>query len=66
MSYKTPRTRQEAAQAVATEEALEMGFHIKIRAKRNARNLPNAWDDKPCHSEKNWKRHRKSQWKVKG
>lgn len=66
MSYKTPKTRQEAAQAVAVEEAEEMGFHVKIRAKRRKANLANAWDDVPCHSEKNWKRHRRSQWKAKG
>ncbi len=64
MSYKTPRTRQEAAQAVSIEEALEMGVRVRVRAKRNARNLPNAHDDVPCNAERNWKRHRRKQWEA--
>lgn len=63
MSYRGPRTHQEAAFSTAIEEAKELGLRIKIRAKRNRANLPNSYDDIPCHNEKNWKRHRRSQWK---
>jgi len=58
--YATPRTRQES---VAMEAAESQG--VKIRAKRNATNLPNSWTGKgrtnSCATN-NWKRHRKAQW----
>lgn len=37
----------------------------KVRARRNAKNLPNPWDDYPRHDWRirNWKRYRRYQWK---
>jgi hypothetical protein len=38
---------------------------VKIRCKRNLRNLPNPWDDYPrsdIRDRKNWKSQRKTQW----
>ena len=36
------------------------------RAKRNARNLPSAWDDLWVHREKSWKKKRKTQYYYGG
>ena len=58
---KHPRTHQELA---AYCEAADYG--VKIRAKRNPRNLPNAWDDKPKadHMARTWKHWRETPWKT--
>lgn len=42
-------------------------FAPKIRARRNARNLPDSWDDyvRRDVDDRNWKRHRRHQWKEK-
>lgn len=36
---------------------------VPWRARRNARNLPNPWDDIVIGRLKNWKKYRKTQWK---
>ncbi|HCW06988.1 MAG TPA: hypothetical protein DGG95_06450 [Cytophagales bacterium] len=36
---------------------------VPWRARRNARNLPNPWDDICRTVTKSWKKHRKTQWK---
>lgn len=39
-------------------------YSVKIRAKRNKANLPEAWDDHwRSYINKNWKHYRKTQWK---
>jgi len=60
--YRTPATTQEAK---AYEAATAQG--VKVRARRNPRNLPNSYDDKPrsrSYSANNWKRHRKNQYRA--
>lgn len=59
---RLPRSTQERRQSQETWEGL-----VKIRAKRNARNLPDAWDDVPRDDfdDRCWKRHRRHQYKVK-
>jgi len=49
---------RQATQFVEDEEP-------RIRAKRNQRLLPNAWDDisDGSRGQRNWKRFRKTQWK---
>lgn len=60
---KTTSERRIAAIAEHDEELLEVG--IRIRAKRNHKNIPNTWDDfyRKDTDHRNWKRHRKHQWK---
>lgn len=47
------------------EDAIE--YDIIPRPKRVSMNLPNSWDDigRGDYKNKNWKRHRKTQWKEK-
>ena len=43
-------------------------FHevrIRIRGKRSVRMLVNAWDDLPRQVQRNWKKYRRTQYKVK-
>ena len=40
-------------------------FAPKCRCKRNAKNLPESWDDYWRNNQKNWKKFRKHQWKEK-
>jgi len=35
-----------------------------VRAKRNAKNLPDTWDDKNVQLQRSWKKHRKTQYKT--
>ena len=56
--YKTPRTTQEKKWNIAHKKY--------VRGKRCAKYLPNAWDDHQrgdIDNRKNWKSHRKTQWK---
>lgn len=39
-------------------------YKVKVRSKRNAANLPEAWDDYWIHVPKSWKNHRKTQYKT--
>lgn len=55
-----PRTTQERCWADAWKDE---DFAPRTRARRNARNLPNAWDDVHRDVERSWKRYRKAQWK---
>lgn len=62
--YRHPKTTQERRWANAWDDE---EFAPRIRTKRNARHLPNSWDDLPRGSKgKNWKNYRKHQWKEKG
>lgn len=55
--FRKPATRNEVR---ALETAAYYG--VPVRAKRNAANLPNAWDDKPVKGNPN--RKRGPQYKV--
>ena len=61
-NYRTSCCMAEKREALAIEEAAnECGLHLKVRAKRNVRNLPNAWDDIPKPKmQKSWKKLRKA------
>lgn len=56
--YRHPRTTSEMR---LNEAANDDEFVVKIRAKRNNANLPNAWDDKHAGAQKSWKRQSKRQ-----
>jgi len=53
--FRRMKTTAEARRALADGNL--------VRAKRNRRNLPNSYDDVCRHVERNWKRHRKTQYK---
>ncbi len=60
---RRPRTTQER-RAYFHDEVSEYG--IRIRGRRTPRGLPNAWDDyvrSDVMNYKNWKKHRRNQWK---
>ena len=55
---RSPRTRQELRNALNPEHA------PFVRAKRNAVNLPTAYDDIVVRDERSWKEYRKTQYKA--
>ena len=71
--YRNPRTQQERRansnpeyRRVETRvggETLEV--RIRIRGKRNCRMLVTAYDDLPRQIQRSWKKHRRTQYKVK-
>ena len=40
-------------------------FHVRIRGKRSARMLPEAWDDLPRGKQRSWKVHRRTQYRAR-
>lgn len=67
-SYRRPKTTQERRIAYAHDYDDDLKFYgVKVRAKRNFRNLPDVYDDlvRSNESQKNWKRYRKIQYKTK-
>jgi len=58
--YRSPKTAQEKRNSSDSDELTP-----NIRAKRNKKNLPSTYDDKPTHTERNWKKYRKDQYKLK-
>lgn len=62
--YRGIRTTQERRWAHAWDDE---EFAPRVRAQRNAANLPNAWDDYESHNEKSWKKqsNRRHQWRPK-
>lgn len=60
--YRRIRTTHERRWAHAWDDE---EFAPKVRSRRNARNLPNSWDDIPRFDwrHRSWKRYRKHQWK---
>jgi hypothetical protein len=67
--YRAPKTTQERREHdfidKYDDDCIEYG--VKIRAKRNLRNVPNRWDDiRVSHGyySKNWKKYRSHQWKA--
>jgi len=65
--YRKPRTIQERRKNSISEifEYEDLVINIKIRARRNAKNLPNSWDDiyRANYKNNSWKKYRKQQWK---
>lgn len=61
--WRHPRTTQERRWANAWDDE---EFAPKARGARNGHNLPNVWDDivRQDSEDRNWKRHRKFQWKM--
>lgn len=56
--WRLPQTTNEKRQQLSKEEKRyyqENGWHMKERSKRNARNLPDLFDDKFIHVDKCWK-----------
>ena len=63
--YRRMRTTQERRMSILDEEEV---FHgVKVRARRNKRNLADSWWDfyRSDFRNKSWKRHRKTQYRVK-
>lgn len=58
--HRRIRTTQERRWTHAWEDE---EFAPKVRNRRNAHNLANAWDDRVRSNDRNWKRHRANQWK---
>ncbi|MHC4216756.1 MAG: hypothetical protein ACYSWP_25730 [Planctomycetota bacterium] len=58
---RRPRTTQER-RANGTRKVTNR-CEYKVRAKRNAVNLVDAWDDIWENTERGWKKHRKTQYK---
>lgn len=58
-SLRYPRTQAERRAAFAPLEEHEPA----VRSRRSAVALPTAWEDGMRHCERNWKRHRHTQWK---
>jgi hypothetical protein len=59
-----PRTTNER-RAYFHDEISE--YQIRVRGRRTSKNLPEAWDDmlrSDTYNHKNWKHHRRHQWKV--
>jgi hypothetical protein len=71
--FRNPRTRQERringsreyrrVEVRVGDECREL--RIRIRGKRSLRMLVSAWDDLPPGRQRSWKRHRRTQYKVK-
>lgn len=63
--YRYPQTTQEIRYAAGVEADKEE-FEPPYRARRNMRNLPHSWDDKPRSTDRRcWKNYRDHQWKPK-
>ena len=65
--FRKPRTTQER-RANGQRGFLEIDeYRIKLRARRNQRNLVDSYDDlnSTAWRHRTWKRHRKKQWKAK-
>lgn len=62
MSYRHPKTLQEAK--ANQDDYIEEydGYKVKIRSKRKAHNLPNLYDDIPVHRDECWKSKRKMKY----
>lgn len=60
---RTTSERRISAISECDEELLEYG--VRIRGRRNHKNLPNAWDDEYRRdiNTRNWKKYRKHQWR---
>ena len=61
-TYRKICTTQERRQYYAALDQ-DTDVPVKLRARRNPRNLPNAWDDKYFYKGRGWKNFRKTQYK---
>ena len=64
--FRRPRTTQERRTTQCRDHIFGHGWlRIKVRSKRNAKNLPNSYDDLSFSywGHRSWKRHRHTQWK---
>lgn len=59
--YRNPKSTPEKR---AVSDPTLKDFDIKVRPKRNVRNLPDAWNDIAAFRCRSWKRHRKAQYKA--
>lgn len=57
--FRVPKVKQE--RIALDDPDLEL-FDIKVRPKRNRKNLPDAYDDCQREITKDWKRHRQTQY----
>jgi hypothetical protein len=60
--FRAMRTTQERKWANAWDDE---EFAPKCRTRRDAKHLPNYWDEFWRYNQKNWKKFRKHQWKEK-
>ena len=60
-----PKTTQERRESGRRGFINEDDYRVKVRSKRNMKNLRNAWDDicRRDWNEKGWKKLRKTQYK---
>ena len=65
--YKIPATSNERRKTQCRGDKLRIDdYEIKIRAGRNCKNLPNAWDESiAMGAGRSWKNYRKTRWKTK-
>ena len=71
--YRSPRTQQERRtngsheyRRIDVEVHGEVkGFRIRIRGQRSTTMLVEAWHDLPRQVQRSWKKHRKTQYKVR-
>lgn len=64
--FRNPKTTQERRATQIRGSVLKVdGYNIKVRARRNSRNLVDAWDDifVSTYGHRSWKRHRRTRWK---
>jgi len=63
--HRRPQTQavRRASQQRGNHQIID-GYQVHMRARRNSKNIPNAWDDimRPWNV-RSWKNHRKTQWK---
>lgn len=58
--HRSPKTTQERRWNYAWKDEEDAPA---VRGGRSNRHLPNSWDDRISHSNKCWKRYRKTQWR---
>lgn len=64
LNWRYPRTKNEMTQYQAALDN-EAEAPIKLRKRRAPEHLPNLWDDRLVHTQRNWKRYRKTQWRIR-
>lgn len=65
--YRSPRTLPARRADFVDPDAAELGLGGRSRArpKRSVRGMPTDWDDLPLRRQRNWKKQRKTQYRVK-
>jgi len=65
---RNPKTTAERRASQSRGSHIQIdGYLVKIRARRNAANLVDSWDDIMVGwgNNRTWKKYRKNQWKLK-